>query len=292
MHLFSQHQLFEPWHEFQHPLVRQLAFAVASPNILGQIPDELVIDHVFEFHPTSSWQQHFQYYLPRLKQLDQNPTELEVFIAQLKSTRLGLRFEMLMWFWLLDHRYHAYELLGHSIQMIQGAHTLGELDFLIRNTETNQIEHWEIALKYYLGESNLSLAAWYGLNRTDTLKRKLKHFTHKQFQFKQALDTEIEVRFAVVKGQLFLPLKKDFTELEHLDKSSLPHWLNTERRMGTWGNFIPHAALNYYRLQRQEWICPNAVASSQTAHWWTNGLYLQNKNNQFYMYRSPNLIWT
>ena len=115
MHLISQHQLFEPWLQFKHPLVRQLAFAVASPNILSALPSELDIQHTFHFHPSQIWQQHFQTYLPRLKQLDQGPKELEDFMAQLKSTRLGLRFEMFMWFWLRDHRYHAYELLGHSI---------------------------------------------------------------------------------------------------------------------------------------------------------------------------------
>ena len=292
MHLISQHQLFEPWLQFKRPLVRQLAFAVASPNILSALPLELDIQHAFHFHPSQIWQQHFQTYLPRLKQLDQDPKELEDFMAQLKSTRLGLRFEMFMWFWLLDHHYHAYELLGHSIQIIDGARTTGELDFLIKNTETNQIEHWEVALKYYLGETDLSLTTWYGLNRTDTLNRKLKHFTHKQFQFQQALDTDIQVRFAVLKGQLFLPLINGFTAADALNQYSLPDWLNPDRRLGTWGNIIPKADLNYYRLQRQEWICPNAEISSQNAHWWTNGLYLQNQNNQFYMYRNPNLILT
>ena len=292
MHLISQHQLFEPWLQFKHPLVRQLAFAVASPNILSALPSELDIQHTFHFHPSQIWQQHFQTYLPRLKQLDQGPKELEDFMAQLKSTRLGLRFEMFMWFWLLDHHYHAYELLGHSIQIIDGARTTGELDFLIKNTETNQVEHWEVALKYYLGETDLSLTTWYGLNRTDTLNRKLKHFTHKQFQFQQALDTDIQTRFAVLKGQLFLPLTNGFTAVDALNQYSLPNWLNPDRRLGTWGNIIPTTDLNYYRLQRQEWICPNAEVSSENAHWWTNGLYLQNQNNQFYMYRNPNLILT
>ena len=292
MHPISQHQLFEPWLQFKHPLVRQLASAVASPNILSALPLELDIQHAFHFHPSQIWQQHFQTYLPRLKQLDQDPKELEDFMVQLKSTRLGLRFEMFMWFWLLDHRYHAYVLLGHSIQIIDGSRTIGELDFLIKNTETNQVEHWEVALKYYLGETDLSLTTWYGLNRTDTLNRKLKHFTQKQFQFQQALDTDIQMRYAVLKGQLFLPLKNSFVDVGDFNQYSLPHWLNPDRRLGIWGTTIPKADLNFFRLQRQEWICPNAVPSSLTAHWWTNGLYLQNQHNQFYMYRNSSLIFT
>ncbi len=61
-----------------------------------------------------------------------------------------------------------------------------------------------------------------GLNRTDTLNRKLKHFTHKQFQFQQALDTDIQARFAVLKGQLFLPLINGFTAVDALNQYPLP----------------------------------------------------------------------
>ena len=40
--------LFEPWLSFKHPLVRQLAFVVASPIILREIPHDLVLKHNFE----------------------------------------------------------------------------------------------------------------------------------------------------------------------------------------------------------------------------------------------------
>ena len=39
-------------------------------------------------------------------------------LSQLKSTRLGLRFENLLWFWLQEDNYHPYQLLGHSIQKL------------------------------------------------------------------------------------------------------------------------------------------------------------------------------
>jgi hypothetical protein len=276
MHLISQHQLFEPWLQFKHPLLRQLAFAVASPNILSALPLELDIQHAFHFHPSQIWQQHFQTYLPRLKQLDQDPKELEDFMAQLKSTRLGLRFEMFMWFWLLDHRYHAYELLGHSIQIIDGAKTAGELDFLIFNRDLKRVEHWEIALKYYLAEYDYSFQHWYGLNRSDRLARKMQHFTEKQFQFSHALEHEIEIRFCMLKGQLYLPQYHPHT---------LPDWVNPTRRLGYWGHDIPPVELAYYRLQRHEWICANATTTSQTAIWWTDGLYKQDQHEAYYMYR-------
>ena len=274
--------LVEVWQGYQHPLVRQLAFAVGSPNILSNIPDELELIHHFELHDSQTWQQHLHYYHPRLEFLDQHPEELIEFVQQLKSTRLGLRFEMLIWFWLLDDGYHPYRLLGHSLQKIKGANTLGELDFLLLNTETEQIEHWEVALKYYLAEADFSLAHWYGLNRTDTLIRKMKHFTQKQFQFDEALQHPIQKRFCVLKGQLYLPIY-------HADQP-IPAWINTERRLGLWGQHIPDAPNGFYRLQRHEWIYPQAQPSSLPAIWWTDGLYKKTNCNEFYMYRKPVLI--
>lgn len=273
---------FEPWLQFNHPMVRQLAFTIASPNLLCHLPQSLSIQHNFQLHPDQIWEQHFQNYLPRLKQLDETPEPLLQFMSRLKSTRLGLRFENLLWFWLQEDQYHSYQLLGHSIQKIEGAKTLGELDFLVLNKETQQVEHWEVALKYYLGEGQLNLEQWIGLNREDTLSKKLYHFTDKQFQFSEALGFKVQQRFAVLKGQLYLPLNS-------AQDQSIPDWVNSTRRLGFWGTVIPNS--NFYRLERHEWLCPNKQASSNTAYWWTDGLYYRNtENTQFYMFRHPPLL--
>ena len=276
----SQSDFFEPWLEYQQPIVRQLAFCIASPSILAALPSELPICHAFQLHNNSHWQQHYQNYVTRLKALDHQPQPLLDFLAKLKSTRLGLRFEHLVWFWLKDHAFHPYLLLGHSIQKIDGARTLGELDFVLFNEQTKEIEHWEVALKYYLAEADFSLAHWYGLNRSDTLQRKLLHFTNRQFQFKHACDHTIQKRFAMFKGQLYLPSHTQ-------DLSNMPSWVNTARRLGIWGYQIPEST-EFYRLQRHEWICPEQTVTSTPNPWWTDGLY--RKEDQYYMFRRQALL--
>ncbi|RKG34524.1 DUF1853 family protein [Acinetobacter tianfuensis] len=280
---FASIPLFEPWLHYKHPMVRQLAFAIASPGILTAIPPELEIKHAFELHSSDIWHQHYERYQPRLAALDQQPEELIQFVQQLKSTRLGLRFEMFIWFWLQDSSYHPYTLLGHSIQMIDGPRTAGELDFVLLNRNTQEIEHWEVALKYYLAERDLSLPYWYGLNRSDTLNRKLSHFTQKQFQFKHVLNVDIQKRYCVLKGQLYLP---------EMNMKPLPYWVNQQRRIGLWGQRIPKKAQALYRLERHEWICPNLEPSSEPAQWWTDGLYKQQFTQDYYMYRQPCLLQT
>ncbi len=260
---------FEPWTQYKHACVRQLAFCIASPNIINTMPNDVCREHLFDWHTSTFWKDQFERYQVRLEYLDQDPTELIEFLSSLKSTRLGLRFEMLLWFWLKDEDYHCYHVLGHSLQQIEGARTLGELDFLILNKQTEEIEHWEVALKYYLAEAQ----GWFGLNRSDTLYKKLQHFTMRQFQFSHTQQHIIQKKYAVMKGQLYLPYQQKF---------DIPDWLNTSRRTGFWGN-KPVAHL--YRLQRQEWIIPNETQSSGNAYWWTDGLYCNAEQNFFYMFR-------
>ena len=283
MHLkFLNTELNEPWLALKQPQVRQLAFCIGSPNILQSIPADLNLHFSFQFHSNKIWEDHIKTYWPRLQYLDQHPEALLSFLQKLKSTRLGLRFEMFIWFWLLDHAYHPYELLGHSIQKIDGRKTVGELDFVLRNTATAEIEHWEVALKYYLAEGDFSLPSWYGLNRSDTLSRKLNHFTQKQFQFEDALGQTIQRRFCILKGQLYLP--------EFSLRSPLPDWVNPARRIGHWSQYIPSGSEHYYRLQRHEWICPQKFSSSEDATWWTDGLYKQGNDEQYYMFRQASLL--
>lgn len=281
-------EFYEPWLRFKHNLVRQLAFSIASPNLLRQWPEQIQPSAHIQWHSDHFWQQQFECYLPRLLQLDQQPQALLDFLSSSKSTRLGIRFEQLLLFWLKDSQYHPFELLGHRIQQRQEKLTLGELDFLIRNHESGQIEHWEVAIKFYLAEGTATIADWYGLNREDNLKRKLQHFAHQQFRFDQVLGFEIQQRFAVMKGQLYWPQHNHFNaHISYADAKqtalATPNWINVNRRSGVWSNRLPLGSA--YRLQRSEWLCHNAQQSSAPPHWYTNGLYKCMHNEAYYMLR-------
>ncbi|KAA8734433.1 DUF1853 family protein [Acinetobacter qingfengensis] len=267
---------YEPWLEFKHPIVRQLAFAIASPDLITQFPKSMHLNQDIQMHSSTFWQNCFKHYHARLHFLDQYPQQLLDFLSQIKSTRLGLRFEGLLWFWLQDSCNGYYDLLGHSIQYHQGSITLGEIDFLLRNRQTGEIEHWEVCLKYYLAEPNLSIHGWIGLNPEDTFLQKLQHLVQQQFKFQRALNHPIEKRWIVIKGQLFLPW----------NHQKIPSWINIERRLGTWQNRIPEHLSGLRRLSRQEWLCPvyeQHYSNQQKIYWWTDGLYYQFDHNYFLM---------
>ena len=278
---------FEPWNSYHHPMVRQLAFAIASSNLIQHLPNEIKFDKKIELHDLKQWKKFYYSYASRLTQLDNNPKELIDFLSQIKSTRLGLRFEALLWFWLQDEYNQHFKLIGHSIQTHQQGKTLGEIDFLIKNLETGEIEHWEVCLKYYLAQPNLKLQTWIGLNPEDTLQQKLQHTCTKQFQFEHALNHVIEKRYMVIKGQFFLPLKH----------APLPTWINPDRKLGYW-HHKPLSAKGFIHLTRAEWLCPNAYSYQEIENlapikFWHSSLYYHPKSEKFIMLKlaQPKLVY-
>jgi len=89
-----------------------------------------------------------------------------------------------------------YHLLHENIQLIQNKNTLGELDFILEETNaetsiatgpatrTNQLIHLELAYKFYLYDPTISthqVNNWIGPNRNDSLQEKLHKLNTRQF---------------------------------------------------------------------------------------------------------------
>ena len=117
-----------------------------------------------------------------------------------------------------------YQLLAANIQIQGETKTLGELDYLVFDTETKKTLHIELACKFYLFDDSLGPnynAKWIGPNRKDTLQEKLDKVKEKQFPLLYAPETAValkelhldipEVEQQVcIKSFLFLP--KDFNK--------------------------------------------------------------------------------
>lgn len=248
----------QPWLQFKRPLVRDLAYALGCPPVLLHIPKCIDIPQRqgdITLPDTACWQQHFLDYLPRLMALESDPKPLNRFLAQhLTSFRLGFRFEGLLLFWLLDSAYHHYELIAHNIQLFAqddsqhstaGQHTIGELDFLVHNKKTHATEHWEVAIKFFLGEAPFSPAHWKGLKGTDNLARKMQHMINKSFRYEQVtvdgITHKIDKRVAIIKGRFYEPTHQ-MHALSHAKQSGSLSWLNPALPRGIWYNHIPEDA--------------------------------------------------
>ncbi len=228
-----------PWEQFKRPYVRDLAYVLACPNVLTKWLDFAPHQNnsPISVHSTNFWQAQFDAYQERLHDLDSTTAyqELTRYLLNRPSPRrLGFHFEGLLSFWLTDgyaHELHTYEMLASNVQLYQGKQTVGELDLILYNHQDKLTEHWELAIKFFMGSAPFSPENWVGINSNDNLERKMTHMQTKQFRTVW-VDTEdrgrvkIDKRYAVIKGRFFLPVNYfDF---------NYPDWLTPKFPMHRW----------------------------------------------------------
>ncbi len=231
---------------FKHRCVQDLAWVIQSPPMISG------------FIAGTNWwsaeklEQEYQIYLPRLAQLDKNPTELKAALKTTKSHRLGHYFEALVTFWLQTTS--SYELLLSQFPLRNQHRTLGEIDYLVRDLSTGKIIHIEVAVKFYLGKDGLNdMANWHGPGLQDRLDKKFDHLCNHQTQLSrkhpELVPYAVDEYACIVKGRLFYPpdikAKTTFTYPDNLH--------------GRWRNYPPDSAehgISYSQLQKKDWLAP------------------------------------
>ena len=235
----ATHANYAPWEAYQRPYVRDLAYILACPNVLTEWLDFLPHQniHTVSVHSAHFWRQQFEAYQQRLKELDttNDYQALTRYLLKRPSpNRLGFHFEGLLSFWLEDgfaRKLHPYETLANNVQLYNGKQTIGELDLILYNHEEKLTEHWELAIKFFMGAAPFEPINWVGINSNDNLQRKMTHMQTKQF-CSIWVDTEkhgqvkIDKRYGVIKGRFFLPM--------NIANFVYPHWLTHSFPMHEW----------------------------------------------------------
>jgi hypothetical protein len=207
-----------PWEVYRRPFVRDLAYALACPNVLTGWLD--LVSHrnnpIITVHSPNFWQTQYAAYSARLKELDTTTAyqDLSRYLLRRPSPhRLGFHFEGLLAFWLTDgyaHGLHTYQILASNVQLFYDKQTIGELDLILYNHQDQLTEHWELAIKFFMGSMPFAPLNWVGINSNDNLQRKMTHMQTKQFGSVSVATAEhgqvkIDKRYAVIKGRFFLP---------------------------------------------------------------------------------------
>lgn len=165
--------------------------------------------------------------------------------------RLGFYYQ---WLWqqlIINHPH--YELIAEEIQLTVGKQTVGAIDFLVKNNQSQKIEHWEVAIKFYLAYEQ----SWPGPNARDSLDKKAKRMLTHQLMLSQhpAYKTTLQpqyglpdVRRLIMQGRIFYPANTD-------DVGSGIQ-LNPNAAKGLWCYSAQAEALNLRRIAKPEWIAP------------------------------------
>jgi hypothetical protein len=250
----TKNEITETLRAFEVPAVRHLAWLCLSPQLLR---------HELSFDPAAHLPPEF---LETLKRWERNPDTLPVRLTETPEGRLGHYFERLYEVLLRD-------LLGWDIvlqnQQVQAeGRTLGELDFLVRNRSSGQLEHHEIAIKFYLGfVTEANQVRWYGPNARDRLDLKTERLLNHQSRLCQRPETqgllasvgvcETVTPRIFMPGYLFYPVAQTLPEApaqvprEHLKG----HWMRLDQaRQENISGWVP--------LFKPDWIGPWAQSAA------------------------------
>lgn len=181
-------------------------------------------------------------------QLDSSPDQLNSFIEQSNSYRMGIYAELLMHYFL--ENYEKTTLLLANYQLIENKVTIGEIDFIF--SWQDQIIHIEMAVKFYLCHQNSNeFKDWIGPSGNDNLHKKLKKV--KEHQLQLTLSTQFQKESSIKPKPYFFLRGMFFNQEDHL-----PNWKNKALNNRSYiflSEFLENNNYDdFYLLKRPNWM--------------------------------------
>lgn len=254
------------WRRWQHAAVRDLAWVLASPPLLAPTCQDSPANHSKIRWLGTAWSD-LAYAASEewLAELDRHPGPLLASLACRPDRRLGSYFENLLSFWLSWPANPLYRLLGHGLPVRVDNRTLGELDFLVEDRSSGEIQHWEVAVKFYLGiRAGREHENWIGPGLRDRLDLKVKHLSAHQLALAATSAGARLIRemglapplpVCLLKGRLFYPPEADWHTWAPAAASAdhpTAWWMAQADFLARYGG----TRLRWIRLPKEHWLTP------------------------------------
>jgi len=156
-----------------------------------------------------------------------------------------------------------FEVIAHSIQLIDGKRTLGELDFIIQNVETKVVLHIELTYKFYILDKSVSepIHQIVGPNRKDAFAYKLNKTRDKQMPLlyskpgkvvlkELGLDISNINQMVAFYAHIFVPYDDRSFDIGNLNKNCLAGYWVTRSQV----QLEEFKSYSYYRPTKSEWL--------------------------------------
>ncbi|WP_299595441.1 DUF1853 family protein [uncultured Microbulbifer sp.] len=184
--------------------------------------------------------------------------QLPHFLAQFNSHRLGIYFENL---WAFAFQHHPdYTLRARNLPIRHEGKTLGELDFLVHHHPDDMLEHWELAVKFYLQVDK----HWMGPGLRDRLDIKLARMREHQLPIAQSPEVQSQLaltgltpqrQWTRMPGRLFTPLQEGSPEPAH------HWWADTAQFLQCFSS----SGYRWVQLPKQTWLTSCGIPDPITA---------------------------
>jgi len=188
-----------------------------------------------------------------------------------------------------------YDILLHNLPIKQLNRTIGEIDFILRDVETEQVLHVELTYKFYLIDTSISelVHQLIGPNRRDMFFTKMEKIKQRQFPLLhtdegrdalqvKGIDHEKIEHQCCFKGQLFIPYPESEIHIRPLNKACVQgYWLQFDAF-----NTKEFQGYSYYIPYKSEWVAP----PHNDVHWKTHFEILMDINLRMIQENAP-MVW-
>ncbi|AWX46051.1 hypothetical protein HME9304_03083 [Flagellimonas maritima] len=193
-----------------------------------------------------------------------------------KALRLGHQMEEV--FEQLLMASEKWKIIAKNLLIDEGKTRLGELDFILQNTNTGKVHHVELAYKFYIIDPEISepVHRLMGPNKWDMFFTKLDKLKEKQFPllYHTALKNklgELQIKLdginqeACFKTQLFIPYSNSNVSIRPLNNKCI---------QGNWIRFNDFNSelfkrFEYYIPFKREWVIAPSMNRKYTSHYMT-----------------------
>jgi len=186
-----------------------------------------------------------------------------------------------------------YDLLYENVQLIDDGRTIGEIDFIIKNKESELLKHVELAYKFYLYDPKLSskpIHNWIGPNRNDSLSEKLTKTRNSQFPLlyhdvARSVFSDIEIsemsQALCLLVTLFVPYGYDADFSPEYNRAIKGFYIGAEK-FKSWD----HSEKIYYIPSKKEWGIDPATNDN-----WTDFYGIADRIDISISERQAPLVW-
>ncbi len=210
-----------------------------------------------------------------------------------KNIRLGHQMEYV--FEQLIVHSNRYKILAHNVPIKDSDRTIGEIDFILQDSETEAIIHVELTYKFYLIDHEIvdPIHSLVGPNRRDSFFAKTEKIRNKQFPLLHSkhgvqvlegigLSHEEIVHKTCFKAQLFSPYRSITHKIEPLNDGCIcGYWLSIQDFKA-----VCFKSLEFYVPSKSEWV----IEPYNDVKWMSHSEILASINDWMLKKRAP-MVW-
>lgn len=168
--------------------------------------------------------------------------DLSAFQPRAISAKIRLGHQMEQLFKQLIDYGTAYEVLLHNLPVKKGKRTVGEIDFILKNTQSEALLHIELTYKFYIINPEISepIHQLMGPNKRDMFFTKMEKIKNKQFEllhskegvkvlYNNDININDVIHKACYKAQLFAPYRSNQVHIRPLNTNCISgYWMRFE----------------------------------------------------------------